>query len=79
MAKCRVSTNTYSNSNKTAQNGRTDEEEKYEQIQAERDRSRLFTFKHELFKMSVHFQTALAAETYPGGGQWLKEQLNVVN
>jgi hypothetical protein len=43
-----------------------------------KDQLRLFTFKHEIIKISVHLQTSLAAETHLAEGQWLKEQLNVV-
>jgi hypothetical protein len=42
------------------------------------DQIRLFTLKHGLLKMSVHLQTAFAAETHLAEGKWLKEQLNVV-
>jgi hypothetical protein len=42
------------------------------------DQPRLFTFKHELIKISVHLQTAFAAEAHQAGRQWLKEQLNMV-
>jgi hypothetical protein len=38
------------------------------------DQLRLFKLKHDLLKISIDLQTAFAAE-----GQWLKEQLNVVN
>jgi hypothetical protein len=40
--------------------------------------SRLFTLKREFLKISVNFQTALAAETHLAEGKWLEEQLNVV-
>jgi hypothetical protein len=39
---------------------------------------RLFKLKLNLPKISVHLQTAFAAETHLAEGQWLKEQLNVV-
>jgi hypothetical protein len=39
---------------------------------------RLSTLKNDLLKISVHLQTAFAAETHLAEGQWLKEQLNVV-
>jgi hypothetical protein len=42
------------------------------------DHLRLFTVKYGLLKISVHLQTAFAAETHPAERQWLKEQLNVV-
>jgi hypothetical protein len=32
------------------------------------NRLRLFIFKLDLFKISVHFQTTLAAETHPAEG-----------
>jgi hypothetical protein len=42
------------------------------------DHPRLLTLKYDLLKIFVDLQTALAAETYPAEGQWLKEQLNVL-
>jgi hypothetical protein len=42
------------------------------------DQLRLFTVKHDLLKISVHLQTAFAADTHLAEGQWLEEQLNVV-
>jgi hypothetical protein len=42
------------------------------------DELRLFKFKHDLLKISVDLQTAFAADTHLAEGQWLKEQLNVV-
>jgi hypothetical protein len=35
------------------------------------DQLRLFTLKHDLLKISVDLQTALAAETHLAEGQWL--------
>jgi hypothetical protein len=42
------------------------------------DQLRLFKLKHDLLKISVDLQTALAADTHLAEGQWLKEQLNLV-
>jgi hypothetical protein len=42
------------------------------------DQIRLFTLKNDVLKISVHLQTAIAAETRLAEGQWLKEQLNVI-
>jgi hypothetical protein len=42
------------------------------------DQLRLFILKDGLLKLSVHLQTAFAAETRLDEGQWLKEQLNIV-
>jgi hypothetical protein len=42
------------------------------------DQLRLFKFKHDLLKISLHLQTAFAADTNLAEGQWLKEQLNMV-
>jgi hypothetical protein len=39
----------------------------------------LFTLKYDLLKISIYLQTAFAAETHLAEGQWLKEQLNVLN
>jgi hypothetical protein len=39
---------------------------------------RLFKFKHDLLKISVHLIISFAADTHLAEGQWLKEQLNVV-
>jgi hypothetical protein len=38
----------------------------------------LFKLKHDLLKISIDLQTALAADTHLAEGQWPKEQLNVV-
>jgi hypothetical protein len=42
------------------------------------DQLKLFARKYEVLKISVHLQTAFAAETLLAEGQWQKEQLNVV-
>jgi hypothetical protein len=41
------------------------------------DQLRLFTFKHELLKISLRLQTAFAAETHLAEGQWLEEYVNM--
>jgi hypothetical protein len=38
----------------------------------------LFILKHEFLNISVHLQSAFAAETRLAEGQWLEEQLNWV-
>jgi hypothetical protein len=43
------------------------------------DQLRLFIFQHELLKLSVHLQTAFAAETRLAEGPLLEEHVNVVN
>jgi hypothetical protein len=72
MANYRVSTNTNS-SNKTTQDNKkkTIKERKMDQL-------RLFTLKHDLLKISVDLQTALAADTHCAEKQWLKKELTVV-
>jgi hypothetical protein len=42
------------------------------------DQLRLFKLKHDLLKMSIDSQTALAADTHLAEGQWLKKQPNAV-
>jgi hypothetical protein len=37
-----------------------------------------FTLRHELLKTSVYMQTVFGAETHVAEGQWLKEQLNMI-
>jgi hypothetical protein len=39
---------------------------------------RPFRLKHDLLKISIDSQTALAADTHLAEGQWLAEQLNMV-
>jgi hypothetical protein len=39
---------------------------------------RLFTLKHDVLIISVHSQTAFAADTHLTERQWLKKQLKVV-
>jgi hypothetical protein len=72
MANYRVSTNT-NNNNKTIQ----DKTNKNTRKQKKVDQLRLFKLKHDLLKMSLDLQTALAPDTHLAEGQWLKEQLNV--
>jgi hypothetical protein len=38
----------------------------------------LSTLKQEFLKISVNLQTALAVETHLAEGQWLKEQVNML-
>jgi hypothetical protein len=40
--------------------------------QRKMDQLRLFTFEHDLLKISVHLQRAFEAETHLGEGQWLR-------
>jgi hypothetical protein len=42
------------------------------------DLLRLFTFKHEVLKISARLQTVFAAETHLAEGQWLEENVNTV-
>jgi hypothetical protein len=42
------------------------------------DQLRLFRLKHDLLKIFIDLQTALAADTHLAEGQWLKEQMNVI-
>jgi hypothetical protein len=42
------------------------------------DQLRIFKLKHDLLKISIDLQTALAADTHLAEGQWPKKQLNVV-
>jgi hypothetical protein len=74
VAKFRVSTNT---DNKTTRD-KTNKTKTKVTIKTKMDQLWLFTFRHELFEISVHLQTEFAAETSLAEGQWLKEQLNVV-
>jgi hypothetical protein len=69
----RVSTNT-NKSTKTTQ----DKTNKHDKKQEKLHQIRLFRFRHELLKVSVDVQTAVAVETHLAEGQWLKEQLNMV-
>jgi hypothetical protein len=71
VANYRVSTNT-NNSSKTAQD-KTNKQTNKKVVQL-----RPFKLKHDLLKISIDVQTALAADTHLAEGQWLKEQLNVV-
>jgi hypothetical protein len=71
VANYRVSTNTNSDSNETTQDKTQTKERKNYQL-------RLFTFKHKLLKISVHLQTAFAAETHLAVLKWLEQQVNMV-
>jgi hypothetical protein len=73
MANYRVSTNK-SNSNKATQ-GKTN---KKTTKQRKMDQLRPLKLKHDLLKITIHLQTAFAADTHLAEGQWLKEQLKVV-
>jgi hypothetical protein len=53
MANYRVSTNTNSSSSKTTQDNQKHQNE--EQKQRKMDHLKLFTLKHELLKIAVHF------------------------
>jgi hypothetical protein len=54
-------------------------EKKRKTIKAKKlDQLRLLKIRHALFKITVHSETAFAAETHTAEGQWLKEHLNMV-
>jgi hypothetical protein len=74
MANYRVSTNT-NNSNKRTQDKTT---KRKTRKQRKVNQLRLFKLKHDLLKISIDLQTALAADTHLAEGQWLTEQLNLV-
>jgi hypothetical protein len=67
-----VSTNT-NNSSKT-----TPDKTKKKITKKKVNQLRLFTPIHDLLKISIDLQIALAADTHLAEGQWLKEQLNVL-
>jgi hypothetical protein len=46
--------------------------------QRKMDQLRLFKLKLVLLNISIDLQTAFAADTHLAEGQWLKEQLNMV-
>jgi hypothetical protein len=52
---------------------RTKQKKKYEI-----DHLRYFLFKREFLQISVHLQSAVAAETYLTEGQWLEDHPNMV-
>jgi hypothetical protein len=69
MANYRISMNT-NNSKKKRTTTTT--------AQRKMDHLKLFKLKRDVLIISIDLQTAIAADTHLAEGQWLKEQLNVV-
>jgi hypothetical protein len=68
MANYRVTTDTNNTSNKTQDKTNKKNNKTNNKKQDKIDQLRPFIFKHELLKISVHLQTAFAAETHLAEG-----------